>query len=118
MVEVAKVMLQFILIFLFVYLCYYVITYRKIKKYNRKKAPLGVNYLVFKYNLDVVKIGYKRVVKALMICDSFIIATIFVATIIVDNVYIRLLVSFLLIFPCFAGVYHLLAKYYKKKEND
>ncbi len=118
MVDIARTVLEFLLVFLLVYLCYYFISYRKIKNYSRKKAPVGINYLVYKYNLDVVKLGYKRVFKSLMMCDSFIIATLFVATKIIDNTIVRLVVSFILVFPCFAGVYHLLAKYYKKKENE
>lgn len=115
MVEVAKIMLEFIVIFLIVYLGYYLFSYRKLKKYDRKKSPVNIKYLVLRYNLDIVRLGYKRVFKTLMLSDSFIVAFMFTITRVIDNVYVRLLVSFILIFPLFAGVYHLVAMYYKKE---
>lgn len=115
MVEVAKIMLEFIIIFLIVYLGYYLFSYRKLKKYDRKKSPVNIKYLVLRYNLDIVRLGYKRVFKTLMLSDSFIVAFMFTITRVIDNVYVRLLVSFILIFPLFAGVYHLVAMYYKKE---
>lgn len=117
MVEVAKIALEFIGVFLIVYLGYYFFSYKKVKKFERNKMPVNIKYLVFKYNTDVVRLGYKRVLKTLMLCDSFIIATLFTVTRFVDNVYIRLLVSFILIFPFFAGVYHMVAMYYKKESE-
>ncbi len=115
MVEVAKIVLEFIVIFLIVYLGYYLFSYRKLKKYDRKKSPVNIKYLVLRYNLDIVRLGYKRVFKTLMLSDSFIVAFMFTITRVIDNVYVRLLVSFILIFPLFAGVYHLVAMYYKKE---
>ena len=117
MVEVAKILLEFIGVFLIVYIGYYFLSYRKIKKFDRKKMPVNVKYLVFKYKVDVVRLGYKRVCKTLMLCDSFIIATVFTVTRFVDNIYVRLFVAFILIFPIFAGMYHLVATYYKKESE-
>ena len=87
------------------------------KKFDRKKMPTNIKYLVFRYNINVVKIGYKRVLKTLMICDSFIVALLFSVTRFVDNIYIRLLIAFILIFPLFAGIYHLVAMHYKKEDE-
>ena len=117
MVEIAKIALEFILVFLIVYVGTYLFSFRKIKKFDRNKMPTNIKYLVFRYNLDIVKIGYKRVLKTLMISDSFIVASIFTVTRFVNNIYIRLLVAFILIFPLFAGVYHLVASYYKKESE-
>ena len=117
MVEFAKMLLEFIFIFLMVYFVYYIFSFKKIKKYDRKKLPTNVKYLVFKYNIDVVGLGYKRVFKTLMLCDSFIVAFLFSVTRFVDNVYIRLLVAFIFTFPCFACVYHIVATYYKRESE-
>lgn len=117
MVEQAKIVLEFIGVFLIVYFGTYLFSFKKVKKFNRNKMPVNIKYLVIRYNIDVVMLGYKRVFKNLMLCDSFIIATIYTITKIVDNVYIRLLVAFILIFPLFAGVYHLIAMYYKKESE-
>ncbi len=117
MVEWAKIALEFIGVFLIVYFGYYFLSYKKVDKFNRKKMPINIKYLVFRYNTNVVSLGYKKVLKTLMLCDSFIIATIFTVTRFIDNIYIRLLVAFILIFPLFAGVYHLVAMYYKKESE-
>lgn len=117
MEEVAKVMLEFLVVFLIIYFGYYIFLYKKLKKYDRKKTPVNIKYLVLRYNLDIVRLGYKRVFKTLMLCDSFIVAFMFTITRFIDNVYIRLLVAFILIFPLFAGVYHLVAMYYKKESE-
>ena len=119
MVEIAKVVLTFLIVFLITYLMDYVIYYRKIKKnsVNRKNMPTNIKYLVYKYNIDVVRLGLKEIYKHLMLCDSFIMAVLFVSTSFIKNIYVRLLVAFLLVFPLFAGVYHLVAMYYKKESE-
>ena len=117
MVEVAKICLEFILVFLIVYFIDYLVFVKKIKKFDRKKVTVNVKYLMFKYNLDVVKLGYKRLCKNLLYVDSFIVSILFVTTRFIDNIYIRLLTAFILIFPLFAGVYHLVAIYYIKESE-
>ena len=115
MVEIAKTLLGFVVVFLIIYFGLYLFVYKRTKKYNREKLPTTVKYLVYKYNIDIVRLGYKKVLKTLMFCDAFIVAFIYTVTKYIDNIYIRLLVAFILIFPLFAGVYHLVATYYKKE---
>ena len=79
--------------------------------------PVNIKYLVNRYKLDVVGLGYKRIFKTLMISDSFIVATLFIITKTIDNIYLRLLIAFILVFPLFAGIYHLIAMYYKKESE-
>lgn len=117
MVDVAKVVLEFLIIFLIIYFLSYFLSVKKIKKFDRKKMPSNVKYLVYKYNIDVVKIGYKSVCKLLTLTDSFIIALLFSVTKFMDNIYIRLITCCILIFPLFAGMYYLIALYYKRKED-
>lgn len=117
MYEIAKYLLEFVIVFLIVYVSYYLLNLKKLKKYNREKAPVGIKYLVNKYNIDIVKIGYKRVFKKLLFCDSLIISLLFIITIFIDNIYLRLLVAFILSIPLFVGVYHLVAMYYKKESE-
>ena len=117
MAEVGKVILEFFIVFLLVYICDYIFSYKKLKKYDRKKLPLNIKYLTLKYNIDVVKLGFKRVAKSLVMVDSFIIAFLFSITRFIDNVYIRLITCFILIFPIFAGIYHLVAVHYKKESE-
>lgn len=117
MVEVAKICLEFSLVFLLVYIIEYIFSFKKIKKFDRKKVPVNIKYLMLKYKLDIVKLGYKRLCKNLVLVDAFIVSFLFVITRFIDNVYIRLITSFILIFPLFAGIYHLVAIYYIKESE-
>lgn len=118
MVDVAKVFLEFIIVFLIIYIAYFIYNkFSKTNKYDRKNAPVNVKYLVYKYKLDIVRIGYKKVIKTLSLCDSFIVSFLYIITKFIDNNLIRLLVAFILVFPLFAGVYHLVAMYYKKESE-
>ena len=118
MVDVVYKILEFLIVFIVTYGISYVVGFRKIKKFDRRKVPANVNYLMVKYKLDIVKLGYKKVYKTLMFYDSFIIALLFTVTSFIKNIYIRLGVCFLLIFPLFALVYHFVGKYYKRKEEE
>ncbi len=117
MVDVMFKVLEFLILFFIVYLVSYLVGFKKIKRFDRRKLPANVNYLIIKYKLDVVKLGYKKVYKTLMVCDSFIISFLFVITSFIKNIYIRLGVCFVLIFPIFAITYYLVGKYYKGKED-
>lgn len=119
MIEIAEKVLIFLIVFIVTYILDYIIYYRKIKnkKINRSMMPTNIKYLIYKYKLDVVKIGVKEIYKKLMICDSFIISILFSITSFIENTYIRLFVAFLLVFPFFAGIYHLIAIYYIKESE-
>jgi hypothetical protein len=117
MVEIAKFFLQLIIVFLIIYCLFYIFEYKRIKKYDRKKSPINIKYLVYKYNIDVVKIGFKRLYKTLLLCDSFIISFVFTITGFIDVIYIRFLVVFILIFPFIGFIYHLIAMYYIKESE-
>ena len=95
----------------------YIFSFKKLKKYNRNKMSSDLKYLVFKYKIDVVRIGYKRIMRTLMLANSIIVAFLFSATRFIDNIYIRLLVAFILVFPLLALVYYIIGSYYKKESE-
>ena len=109
--------LQFLLVFLIAYFISYIVGFRKLKKFDKRRVPANINYLIVKYKLNIVKLGYKKVYKLLMLCDSFIIAFLFIVTSFIKNIYIRMGLCFLLIFPLFLIVYSIVGNYYKKKCN-
>ena len=117
MVEIAKIFVEFITVFIIVYIVFFLFNLKARKKYDRKKAPVNIKYLVLRYNLDVVRIGYKKLLSTLNFIDSLIVAILFTITQFIDNTTIRLIVAFLLVFPLFAGTYHVIAKHYKKESE-
>ena len=117
MVELGKIILEFLLTFVFIFMLDFYLTFKKKKRFNRKTAPANIKYLMYKYNLDITKLGYLRISKVLAFYDSLIISILFILTKFVDNVYIRFIIAAILMFPLFAGVYHLIAMYYKKESE-
>ena len=117
MVELAEALLEFVIVFLICYIVFFLFNIKVRKKYDRKNAPVNIKYLVLKYKLDVVKIGYKKLLGILNIIDSVIVALLFTITRFIDNTFVRLLVAFILVFPLFAGLYHIVAIHYKKESE-
>lgn len=117
MVETAKIGLEFIIVFFILYIGMYLFSFKKLKNYNRNKMSSDLKYLVYKYKIDVVRIGYKKIMKTLMLANSFIVSFVFTITRFIDNIYVRLLVAFILIFPLFAGIYHIIGMRYKKESE-
>ena len=117
MYDVVKLLIEFAVVFVIVYIIFFVFNIKNRKKYDRQKAPVNIKYLVLKYNLDVVRIGYKKLLNTLNFIDSIIVATLFTVTRFIDNTIIRLVVAFILVFPLFAGIYHLVAMHYKKESE-
>ena len=53
-------LILFIMTFLLVFIVYEIFIVRKSKKDKRRKKPIEVNYLINKYNLDIDKLNYKK----------------------------------------------------------
>ena len=117
MVNIAKMFLEFLIVFLLIYLVSYLLLVRKMKKYDRKKIPTNINYLIVKYNLDVVRIGYESVYKLVTLTDAFIVSLLYIITKFIDIIYLRLIVGFILAFPLFAACYYLIARYYQNRKD-
>lgn len=94
---------------------------RKPKKIKEEKddikIPTEVEILIIKYNIDLSKINYKKLLKIVGFTCSIDIATILsiVSLLPTDNIYIELLVGGVLIIPVILISYSILGKYFKKK---
>ena len=115
MMNVAFGILEFIVIFLLLYIIHKLAFKKSFK--NLTTYPINVRYMMIRYKIDVKKIGYKKVFDELCMCDSFIVAVLFSVTRMIDNVIIRLVVCFVLMFPLFFGIYHIMAKHYRRKDD-
>lgn len=114
MKDILKILLEFLIVYIGVFILYWLIFVRKKTKYNPNKVPVEFYYLVSLYRLDQSKINYKK----------FIYATAFVNTFIIDTTYIiisklldkdvainrRYIYNILLIIL----LYGLLGRYYQK----
>ena len=53
---------EYVIVFLLVFVINYFLFIRKKKRYNKKKVPVELAYLLLVYKIDVKKINYKRFV--------------------------------------------------------
>lgn len=115
MKDILKILLEFLIVYIGVFILYWLIFVRKKTKYNPNKVPVEFYYLVSLYRLDQSKINYKK----------FIYATAFINTLIIDTTYIvisklldkwmwQLIVGIFIIILLIIILYGLLGRYYQK----
>ena len=73
MKEVLNILLEFIIVYIGVFILYWLIFVRKKTKYNPNKVPVEFYYLVSLYRLDQSKINYKKLIYATAFINTFII---------------------------------------------
>ena len=103
----------FLVVYLF-YLFHYVIG--KKKKYDSRKAPQELLFLLRKYKLDIKKINYKKIMNQIGLICAFDIA--FTSTFMftfVKNIYLSILIGALMLIPLIIITFDLLGKFYIKK---
>lgn len=108
--------LIYIIAFLIVYFFYLVTVVFQSKKSDKFKKSNQVLYFVKRYKINMNKINFKSFVNVLALTNSLIISTAFMATFLVKNLILQLLIGFLLLIPLILFSYHLIGKHYKKKE--
>ena len=103
----------FLVVYLF-YLFHYVIG--KKKKYDSRKAPQELLFLLRKYKLDIKKINYKKIMNQIGLICAFDIA--FTSTFMftfVKNIYLSILIGAVMLIPLIIITFDLLGKYYMKR---
>lgn len=108
-------LIYFILTFLIVYLISYLILLRKKDKYDEDKIPVEVAYMIKKYNLDMKNINYKKFLNNVIWIGSIDMAIAVIVIYYIENIFLQLLVGFIVLIPLILISFKLLAKYYIKK---
>ena len=104
----------FIMCFSVIYIIYQIFVVRKAKK-NKKKKPTEVNYLIYKYHIDIDKLNYKRLLKCISFVSSFDISILVTISFIFNSFIYKILVIFLLMIPLILCSYHIIGIYYTRK---
>lgn len=73
MKNVLDILLEFIIVYFFVFILYFFLFVMKKTKYNKNRVPVEFYYLVSIYKLDQNKINYKKFIYATAFINSFII---------------------------------------------
>ena len=105
----------FILTFFFIFLIYQLFILKKYKKGKTKKQLSEVNYLIYRYHIEIKKINYKKLLNVISIVSSLDVTILVTITFLFDNTLIQLLVVLLLTIPIVVFSYGLVGRYYKKK---
>ena len=78
--------LEYLLVFIILFLINYFLFIRNKQKYNKNKIPQELYYLQYIYRIDVKKINYKKFVWIYSLINTFIISTTYIVVIrLLDN---------------------------------
>ena len=115
MSKVIQELILFLLSFIFIFLLYQLIIVRRAKRKNKTKEPFEVTYLVGKYNLDLKKVNYKKLLRVISLVSSLDIALVVTLILLFDNFLVEVVVGFIATLIIIITSYHLVYLGYKKK---
>ena len=109
-------LILFLMTFVFVFLLYKILVVRKAKKKGKKfKEPIEITYLVNRYNLDLEKVNYKKLLRVISITSSFDISLVVTIIVLLDNFFLEVILGFILTLVIILLSYHMVYLVYKKK---
>lgn len=115
--EVLKSLIEFLVLFAIIFGVYKLI-YRKKKDFSKLKPTDEIKAFVLKYDIDVRKIDYNKLLTVLALINSFIIA--FTATIIVriDSFVWTIIVCMLIVMALIFALFSIAGRYFKTHEKE
>ena len=117
-INIMSILLEYIIVFIAMFILNYFLFIRKKTKLNKKKVPIELNYLISIYKIDVKKIDYKKFVWIYNLINAFIIATIYIIVVyLVKNLILQIIIGMILLILLIIICYGLLGRYYQKKEG-
>lgn len=115
--DIKKVLIEFAITFIIVYVIYYLLVMKKCKK-NRKLVPTEVSLILSFYKIDIKKIDTYQMTKVVSIVTSFIISIIItVIGVFFDSTIILLIFGTLISIVVAIIFYGIIGRYYEKKSN-
>ena len=115
--EVVKSLIEFLGLFIIIFIVYKLI-YKKKKDFSKLKDSDEVRIFVLRYNLDIRKIDYNKLLTVLALINAFIIA--FTATIIVriDSIAWTIIVCLLIVLALIFSLFNIAGRYFKSHEKE
>ena len=109
----------FILSFLFILVIYEIFIVAKAKKNEKsrkdKKLPIEIVFLMTKYNFNLKKIDYYKLLHVCAFVSSFDMALIVTLAMLFENTLLQLLCVVVLVVPVILISYHMVYLVYKKR---
>ncbi len=116
--EILSIVIEYIISYALVFFLYYLLFIRKKTKYNKKRVPVELYYLVNLYKLREKDINYKRFIYLTGIVNSFIIVTTYIVLFrLVDGWFWRFICGIVIIVLLIIICYGIIGRYYQKKQN-
>ena len=123
MFEFLKYLGIYVLFFGVVYIVYYFFVtngqIKSIRGKSKKKKELSTELSMLKnyYHVDIDKIGVIKVLRIVNFVNALLISTLVMAVLPFKQIWLKLLIIFVLIIPAIWATYYFLAKYLKHLER-
>lgn len=115
--KILNIIYDFFLLYLLIFIIYIVFINKRKKSYAKLKKNDEIVLFVNRYNIDVEKVGFKRVKMSLAIINSFIIAFSSSLIIHIDNLLLKIGVGFVVIMVMIYSLYEIVGKKLSKMEG-
>jgi len=112
-----EAILQFLIVFLIVWISYYVFVLRTLKKRIETKEYMELVYLKNLYRLDMRKVNKEKVMWIAVTMNSFMIALTSSVVLFFQGFFLQMIVAMLLLFAMIILCYHILGIGLRKKEK-
>lgn len=110
-------LIDFFAIFTVIFIIYKVFINRKKEDYENLKKSSEVRLVVKRYDLNMKKIKYKKLLDAIAVANSFIIAFSAVIVMNIKGILLAILVGLVTIMMVTYSVYEIVGRYFKKKSE-
>lgn len=104
--------------FVIVYLLYFLLVINNKKKLAKYRNSTEVKFLENKYKVNIKKIEIKTLANIMALVNAFIIATTVSIIGIVDNMFLKLLVAFVVLIPLILIMYSIIGRLLVKKYGN
>ena len=117
--NVFGIFIEFILTFVAVYLIYFFVVIKKNKVFDPNYVPVEVNLIVMRHKIDMKKIDYPKMLRLISLVSSLDIALIVTLVFrLVNNVYLGILISLLIVVPISLIGYSMIGRYFEKNSCE
>ena len=111
-------LIDFVGIYLIVFIIYKVFINKKRKDYEKLKKSSEVRIIIDRYNLNMKKIKYKNLLNNISFINSFIISFTTVVVMNIKSTLWAIVFGFLSITLLTYSLYEIMGNYYKKRKED
>ena len=115
--DITKVLIEFSITFIVIYLIYYLLVIKKFKK-NKKMVPAEVNLILMFHKIDIKKIDLYQMIKVVSLVTTSILSVIItVISAFFDNTVILLVFGTLVSLVVTIICYRIIGNYYERKSK-